>query len=102
MTLPGAETESIASALALGLRCGRIITTIDTKPHSASVMMSRKTMSPSLLSSPNRSPCDMRLTPLQKRADELRRARREDVVVRVQPDVQHAADQRVAERHRHA
>src|SRR3954447_5677870 len=101
MTLPGTVLATAACASCLGLRWGRRRITTATKPHSASVMTSRKTV-PLTSSSSNWSrPC-MPFTQRRDFGDQVYGAGAQHVVIDAEPDVQDTADQGGVERHRHA
>src|SRR3954454_22517 len=99
MTLPGTVLAVAAWASCLGLRWGSSRITTATKPHSARVMTSRKTV-PLTSSSSNWSrPC-MPFTQRRDFRDQVDGAGAQHVVVDAEPDIQDAADQRGIERHR--
>src|SRR5918996_1197552 len=99
MTLPGDSTSARASSPG-GLRWGSSRTTMATKPASASMITSRKTVPPSSSSNSPRS--DIALSELDDRGEQPRRAALEQAVVDHQPDVEDGADERRVERDRHA
>src|SRR5262245_32480883 len=113
MTLPGALSPTWSAFLACGLICGSSSTTTETKPASASMIVSRKTVP--LSSSPNwskpfiaslresRGPlAALHLAELDDAGQQIDRPRREDLIVDHEPDVEHRADERGVQRHRHA